>query len=304
MYRRGFAPIIFLVIAAIAAAGKTIFAYKSGLINKIYNSGKSNVEVTSQTEIPLSTQAPTSSYDSSTETVNSPTATATPSKKTPTPTPRTTNSPTPTGNVSCSYDLNSPTGAIQLILQPQTGYITGTPYAELKATAGCKVLDGRSTDTQNLIGSQGNPKVIYSSVPPGSYTARISYGGSWTEYKSVTVSSGQSSYLYFPISGDHTPTPAPTPTPNKPQCSTPVLIPSGGSAPLSVKLYLGSGGGPTNDYKYTQWDLTGDGSWDVTVNFGDVYTNIYQKGSYTIKGRIQNTGGVYSDPCQTSLTVN
>lgn len=220
-----------------------------------------------------------------------------------TPTP--SSQPTSSGSTtpSCNYDLTSSTGSVKIAVQTQTGYLSTSFYGELKAATGCKVLDGKSTDIQTTYGSLNTKEIIFSSVPPGNYSVRAFVAGSWTNSQNVSVAAGQLSTINYSVTGDPAPTATPAP---KPSCTTPVSIPSSGSAPLAVNLYIGyTGSGSSNDLTNIQWDFTGDGSWDVTIPYGNSYQYTYQSaGTYTLKGRIQDNSGTYSDPCQTTITVN
>jgi hypothetical protein len=229
--------------------------------------------------------------------------------KTPTKTILPTSKPSspPSSGTTCSYNLNSATGAVKINFQPQTGYLVSSIKGELKATSGCKVLDGKSTDTLERYGSVSTKEVIFNSVPPGVYSVRYSFASSWGNSQTVTVSSGGLVTVNASIAGDTVPTP--TPAPLKPQCSVPIAAPSqNGTAPLNVSLYLGYIPNSTyvgsDQLKYIQWDLTGDGSWDITTGYGYPYAYTYQtSGTYTLKGRLQAANGDYSDPCQLTITV-
>lgn len=305
MQQKGFIPVIYL-IGILLAGLLTVLITKTltdpnFIINTLIKKSE-NSEPTITSSSPSGEFSPTPTTSTTNippSTTLTPTLTKKPTAiKTPTPTPK----PTATSTTSsCNYNLNSPTGAVKIAVQTQTGSLTTSFYGELKASTGCKVLDGRSTDTQKTYGSLNTKEIIFSSVPPGNYNVRAYVAGSWTNSQNVNVSAGQLATVSYSVTGD----PAATPTP-KPVCTTPVAMPSSGSAPLTVNLYIGyTGGGSSSNLTNIQWDLTGDGSWDVTISYGNPYQYTYQNpGTYTVKGRIQNSSGIYSDPCQTTITVN
>jgi len=153
-------------------------------------------------------------------------------------------------------------------------------------------------------GNINTREVMFDTVPPGTYSVRYSFAGSWSGYQNVTTIAGNLSTIYAVVAGDPTPQPA-----EKPICTSPVALPSSsGNAPLEVNLYIGYTGNSTyttsEKLRYIQWDFTGDGSWDTTTNYGNPSQYTYQSaGAYTVKGRIQAENGDYSDPCQTTISV-
>lgn len=304
MTQKGFLPIVFLVVCAILGIGAAFgipYVYRS-IQNKTLNEPTATPETTPSTNDLLNSPTSTST---ATPTVKTATTKPKVATKTPTPKPVATSSSSNT-TTTCNYNLSSATGAVQLKIQPQTGNLTSSATGELYASSGCKVLDGRSTD--HLSYYRSGDTVMFSTVPPGTYTVRVLYKDSWSSFQTVTVTSGNSSYAYFPVSGDT----APTPTPNtKPVCTTPVVSPStSGTHPFNVTLYIGYSSNPpsnsSSDLQSIMWDFTGDGSYDYTIGYGNPYEYTYQNaGTYTLKGSICKTGGsICSDPCQTTITVN
>ncbi|HPJ16660.1 MAG TPA: PKD domain-containing protein [Candidatus Woesebacteria bacterium] len=258
-----------------------------------------NVETPTPTLIPTITVLPTISP------TLKPTAKPT-IKPTATPT-----SSTPVVDNSCSYDLNGATGAVKIDIKPQSNLVVGDQIVELHAKSGCKILDGRSTDTQTLIARAGGNgyssinSVTYSSVPPGSYSVRIQYKGQWTGYQNVTAVTGQSRTVEFLVSGDNPPpTSTPTPAP-KPTCQINIMSASSGPAPFTANfvygaIYQGSGNYVTG----ARWDWTGDGNWDTDMLLdGNVNHTYADPGSYTVKMQVQTADGLISDPCTALITV-
>ena len=152
-----------------------------------------------------------------------------------------------------------------------------------------------------------DPTVIFSSVPPGTYTVKINWNGTDSSTQTVTVTSGKSSYATFNVAGNS----APTPTPNqKPVCTAPTFIPQTGTAPLTVNIYIGYSSNPpdnsSSDLQTIMWDLNNDGNYEYNIGYGNPYQWTFTSpGTYTVRGSICKTGGTTcSDPCSASITVN
>lgn len=187
----GFTPIIILLVVAVLLLSTFFVITKiSPTITPI-----STPEIVSQatliptiTPTPTPTIKPTSTPKPTTKPTVKPTATATPQ-------PAATNSP------SCNYDLSSSTGSLKIVIQPQTGYMYTGFYGTVKATSGCKVLDGGSTDSLRAFGSANMKEVIFN-IPPGHYDASAEVNGNSTGSQGIDVASGQLSTVNFTIPGD------------------------------------------------------------------------------------------------------
>lgn len=110
-----------------------------------------------------------------------------------------------------------------------------------------------------------------------------------------------------------TPTPTPTPTPTRspspspfvyinPTCAKPVARPSRGEVPFEVVFSPGGHAG-TNPIKGYQWDLDGDGAWDVDVTPNAVRRTYYIAGEYQARMRVQDTHGYWSSVCSVKITA-
>lgn len=227
--------------------------------------------------------------------------------RTPSPTPKpvtvTTNS-----SSSCNYNLTGPTGAFQVRIHPQSGAMTGQAMAELSAQSGCRVLDGRSTDTQKLIGGAGSQIITYSSVPPGSYTVRVNYAGVWSNSVSGTVAAGSPTAVDVSVPGDSASAATmPTPTANPKLVCAPLIAwpSSSGAAPLTVKLCTGPQGynGSSTAGLSLKWDFLGNNNWTT----GDLSCQDYtyqSSGAYYPKVILLDNLGQQSDSCQTAINVH
>ena len=287
VYQRGFIQIIFIIIAILLGSGIFILTQKTARekINPGPTPTSSSFYQTSP--LPLPTPAKT------------PYATKKPTTNIPTTKPTT---PSTTQNNTCNYDLTSATGSVKIFFQPQTGYLTSSIRGELKATAGCKVLDGRSTDTLDRTGSVSTKEVIFNSVPPGSYTIRYSFAGSWRSYQNISVSSGSLTTVNANVAGDPAPTTAPTTAPAfTPTCNGISVYPSG-SNPYSVEFW--GQGSYSMDYSPAgyMWDFNGDGSWDTSASGNGVNHTYTSPGIYTVK--MKTVTGVWeSSICQTTVAI-
>ncbi len=266
------------------------------------------LELPSKFSQAISTPTPNATYNPAKSTpVRSPTPTKPP------PTTSTSPTSTPTSNSPvCNYELIGPTGAIKINIKPQGGMVVGDQTVELHAQSGCKVLDGKSTDTQIMIARAGGNgysslnTVTYSTVPAGSYTARIQYKGQWTNYSSVNAVSGSSRDLDFYVSGSTPPTPTPTPTPT-PLPKTTCSINVGSINSLTVQfIYSANIYSPTNKYMTgAQWDFDSNGSWDTDMsqsngNISHTYPNA---GTYNVRLHLQMSDGEITDACSTTITL-
>lgn len=205
------------------------------------------------------------------------------------------------------YDLNSPTGSVKVMVKPGSGILAYTPQAELATVSGFKVLDGRSTDKITLFGKDRTDElrgeILFSTVPPGPYKVRISYNGSWSDQKDISVSSAQLAYVEFSVAGV-APTPAPTPRP-KPVCSILVLSPGGGNAPFAANVCVGNNSNPYQAVQQQFIDYDGNGSWDFqSSDFGCQSYTYQNPGTFYPKAKIIGSSGDESDVCQTTVTIH
>ncbi|MFC1710487.1 hypothetical protein ACFL0F_02410 [Patescibacteria group bacterium] len=69
---------------------------------------------------------------------------------------------------------------------------------------------------------------------------------------------------------------------------------------LQPQGYAGAAGG----IQGYEWDYTSSGSWDSSFGLNPATHTYSNSGTYTINLRILATNGEYSDPCQTTITVN
>ena len=216
----------------------------------------------------------------------------------PTTVATTTPTSTSTTDLCNGYDLSGGTGGAEIVIQPSTGYLYDAPYGEIKSN-GCKTFDGKSASVLTNRGYNSGTAwgVTFGSVPPGTYSVRVtSHGGS--EYKSITVSASQHSKVTINITGG-TPTPVPTPA------FTPVCtgINPYQTGPLTIQF---SGAGSYNT-SYSPagyvWDFTGDGSWDTGASGNAVSYTYPSANTYTVK--MKTVTGVWESAiCQTTVTVN
>ena len=306
MIKKGFAPIIAILVLGLVG-GITIFFIKT------ISSDQQAVSETDQKRTigeSFFNDLLDKSLESTGETPNhsQPESKATlppanvPIETNPTNSPDSQSNNNNSSSPNCSYDLGSATGAVKIYFQPQTGHLTSSIKGELKAESGCKVLDGRSTDTLEYFGTISTREVIFSSVPPGNYSVRYSFAGSWSGYQSVTATSGSLATINANVSGDNPPS---TPTPGfTPVCSGISVYPSSqGTAPFTADF---SGRGSYSmDYSPAGyvWDFTGDGSWDTSASGNAVNYTYSTPGTYTVK--MKTVTGVWeSSICQTTITVN
>lgn len=232
-----------------------------------------------------------------------------------TPVPITTPTSTPTSGSSstsdnsCPYDVNSPSGAIEVQIKPKNDLVIGDQIVELQAKNGCKVLGG--SDKQIEIArsrGQGYSSMNwanYSAVPAGSYSVRIQYKGEWTSYTNVDAVSVQRKIVEFTVEGS-APAPTPTATPKpKPICSIFVSPGSVGTAPFGAKVCVGNSSNPYQEIKQELVDYDGNGSWDYQgASYGCHDYTFQNPGTYTPKAKIISTSDEGSDDCQTSVTIN
>lgn len=296
MKQEGFTPII--IIAVILALSVGGILYKTQF-SKSTPSSSSNTE--SLTSTPSATLTPTTSTKPSSTTTS----------KTATKTPTLTKSSTP-NNTSASnpYDLNSATGSVRVMVKAQNGNLGSTPQAELTTISGFKVLDGRSTDRLTAYGPNRTDElrgeILFSTAPPGPYKVRISYSGSWSDQKDVSVSSGQQAYVEFTVAGVTAATTTPKP---KPICN--VLINPNvdtRTAPFSGSVCVGNLSNPYQNISRELVDYDGNGSWDYDgPSYGCHSYTFTSPGTYTPKAKIVGQGGTVgdeSDICQTTVTIN
>lgn len=312
MYRKtsqsGFLiPPIIILIGILLTIGVATVIYKNKTTNK---SVSQTSQEASSSANPQQSITPSPNIDKQSFSMNKssigPTISKTP---TPTPKPSATPTPTPVTNSAPSnpYDLNSATGSVKVMVKPSSGNLAYTPQAELAAVSGFKVLDGRSTDKITQSGPNRTDElrgeIIFSTAPPGPYKVRISYNGSWSDQKDVSVSSAQQAYAEFSVAGV-APTPTPTPRP-KPICSILVLPPSGGNAPFAANVCVGNNSNPYQAVQQQFIDYDGNGSWDFqSSDFGCQSYTFQSAGTFSPKAKIIGSSGDESDVCQTTVTVN
>lgn len=302
MNQKGFASLVILIgIVLVSSLGAVIFLkgnYHLPMATKSENQATTSANLNTPTPTPSSSP---SAYPKNSQT----------SSKTPTPTPKPTSSPTPTPStnttVSNPYDLTSATGSVKVMIKPQSGNLAYTPSAELSTVSGFKVLDGRSTDKITQSGRSGpeelREEIIFSTAPPGPYKVRISYNGSWSDQKDVTVSSAQQTYVEFSVAGV-APTPTPTPRP-KPICSVLIMPSSSGTAPYDANICVSNDSNPFQAVQQQFIDYDGNGSWDFqSSNFGCQSHTFQSPGTFSVKAKILGSSGDESDVCQTTATVN
>lgn len=308
MNQKGLAPVVILLIIAVIIGTAVIV---TGINRKSDQSPPQPTPVITSTTNENDSPIP-ASFSKQTKPTQNP-------SRTPKPTP-THLASTPPNNPATPtnpYDLNSPTGAVKVIVKPQSGDLAYTPQAELSAVSGFKVLDGRSTDKITRFGPQRNDnlrgEIIFSTAPPGPYKVRISYNGVWSDQKDVTVSSASQSTVEFTVAGQaSTPTPAPTPIP-KSTCQVNIVSKSSESAPSTVNLAAGAPYiyKPANlSDKYitaVKWDYDGDGSWDTDMSSslqGITAREYTTGGTHTVNAQVQLSDGEITDTCSNSFSLN
>jgi len=90
----------------------------------------------------------------------------------------------------------------------------------------------------------------------------------------------------------------------KPTCYNPNVYPStSGTAPFSVVLNPQGDGGISGIAGY-QWDINGDGSWDVSPTLNGVRYTFKIPGTYNVRMRVLANNGQYSNVCQTTVKVS
>ncbi len=189
---------VVLIIAVLGGIG--FWGYKSGVVK--ISLPQKEVQVITPSPEPPTTSPTISSTPTPTK---KPVVTKTPTPKPPTPTATNTPVAAPSCN-STDYDLNSATGAIQFIFNPSKGgSLYWTTTAEIKAKNGCKVLDGKSTDTVQSIKSSSSNSLSIPGIPPGSYEVRYSYHYVWSSSQTVSVSTGQQTNVTFSVDNSSDP---------------------------------------------------------------------------------------------------
>lgn len=306
MNQKGFAPIIIL-IGILLTIGAATIVYKSKIINQ--PASQPTHEVSSSAN-PQQSATPSPTSTKSTTQATTEQSSRTSSTKTPTPTPKPSATATPaptTTTVSNPYDLTSATGSVKVMVKAQNGNLGYTPSAELSTVSGFKVLDGRSTDKLTQFGKDRTDElrgeIVFSTAPPGPYKVRISYNGSWSDQKDITISSAQQAYVEFSVTGV-APTPTPTPKP-KPVCSV-LVSPSGsGTAPYEASVCVGNNSNPYQAVQKEFVDYDGNGSWDYEgAQYGCHSYTFQNPGTFSPKAKIIGSSGDESDTCQTTVTVN
>lgn len=296
-------PPIIVLVGIFLTIGIVTFVYKSKLTNQpiIQTTQESSSSANPQ-------QSATPSPKSAKPSTPAASKTTTPTPK-PTIKPTSSPAPIPSTNTTVSnpYDLTSATGSIKIMVKPQSGNLGYTPQAELATVSGFKVLDGRSTDKITQFGPNRTDElrgeIVFSTAPPGPYKVRISYNGSWSDQKDVTVSSAKQSYVEFSVAGV-APTPTPTPKP-KPICSVLVIPSSTGTAPYEASVCVGNNSSPYQAVQKEFVDYDGNGSWDYEgAQYGCHSYTFQTPGTYSPKAKIIGSLGDESDVCQTTVTVN
>lgn len=302
-YQAGFViPPIIIILGIVLAVGVGTIVYQNRATNQ---PATQNAQDASSSANPQQSATP-----SPTSTKSTPQATSKTVTPTPKPTTKPTSSPTPTAAINSApanpYDLNSATGSVKVMVKAQNGNLGFTPSAELSTVSGFKVLDGRSTDKLTQFGKDRTDElrgeVVFSTAPPGPYKVRISYNGSWSDQKDVTVSSAKQAYVEFTVAGV-APTPSPTPKP-KPICSVSVSPSSSGTAPYEASVCVGNNSSPYQAVQKEFVDYDGNGSWDYEGAQYGCHSYTFQAGTYSPKAKIIGASGDESDVCQTSVTVN
>lgn len=303
MSQKGFTPVAILIGILIVGAIGAVFYTKQ------YRSNSNMSVAPPETTIKPSPTPKTPASSPSVYVTQPPT-----SKPSPKTFPATTNTPIPTSttapnNTSTSnpYDLNSATGSVKVMVKAQSGSLDFTPQAELTTVSGFKVLDGRSTDKLTAFGKDRTDEfrgeINFSTVPPGPYKVRISYNGSWSDQKDITVSSAKQAYVEFSVAGV-APTPTPTPRP-KPICSVSVIPSSTGTAPFEASVCVGNNSNPYQVVQKEFVNYDGNGSWDYEgAQYGCHSYTFQNPGTYTPKAKTIGASGDESDVCQTSVTIN
>lgn len=231
-------------------------------------------------------------------------------KASPTIVSTSTTSPVPNTNSTPAnpYDLSAPSGAIEVRITANGGSVVGDQIVRLMTVSGFKVLDGRSSDHQDLIARQGSNQVNFTSMPPGPYKINIQYMGQWQDERSINVESAkQVSVVYVVTGAQFTTTPTPSPAP-KASCQVNITSGASGPAPLTTEFHYGWFGFSPGGNIYTvayQWDFNGDGSWDTTMDAGNgkmSYT-YSTPGTYTVKLIIKDSTDFITDTCTNTVTV-
>jgi len=302
---KGFIPIIILLVLAVVVGVGTVagYPYIEKIINKATQpdsfASPSPTSVSEFTDL-ISTPSPGPLVSSPTPKATSKSSAAT---KTPTPKPTSGASTNTTSNASsCNYNLSSATGAVQFIFNPSGGSsLYWSTVGEIKALNGCRVLDGKSTDTIQRFKSSGSNSLSIPSIPAGTYQVRYSYHNSWSSTQTISVSSGQQTNVTFSVNNSSDP--APTPTPNqKPSCSLTYMNISG-----TQKVCVGITSNPTGSIISEYVDYEGDGSWDYSGPQYGCHDYAYTTGTHTAKAKVLGSPGTIgneSDICQTTFTVN
>lgn len=307
-YQAGFIiPPIIIILGIVLAVGVGMVVYQNRTTNQ---PATQNAQESTSSANPQQSATPSPKP-------TKPSAQAT--GKTPTPKPKTTikptSSPTPVINPTTSnpYDLTSATGSVKVMVKPSSGSLAYIPQAELAAVSGFKVLDGRSTDKITQFGPNRTDElrgeIVFSTAPPGPYKVRISYGGSWSDQKDVTVSSAKQSYVEFTVAGV-APTPTPTPIP-KTSCQVNILSKSSESAPSTIQLSVGAPNivKPANVADKYITEVKHDYGDGTSAGFSSSLQGIVSKtynsaGSYTIKAQVKLSDGEITDECSSSFTLN
>lgn len=301
MLEKGFAPITVIIVIIGLIGGGLLISKKVQLPITNYQTKPQVSDSPSATDSakPAQSSIPSSKPTKTSFVTKAPTPTSKPSA---------TVTPSPTSTIiSNPYDLNSATGSVKVLVKPQTGELGFTPQAELSTISGFKVLDGRSTDKITQFGPNRTDslrgEIIFSTAPPGPYKVRISYNGSWSDQKDVTVASAKQSTVEFTVAGV-APTPTSTPRP-KPICNVLVMPSSTGTAPFEASVCVGNQSNPYQAVQKEFADYDGNGSWDYEGNQYGCHSYTFQSaGTYTPKAKIIGTSGDESDVCQTSVTIN
>lgn len=297
-YQAGFIiPPIIIILGIVLAVGVGMVVYQNRTINQ---PASQNTQEASSSANPEQSATPSPK----------PTKSSSPTSKTATPSPKSTTSPTPipvtNSAPSNPYDLTSATGSVKVMVKAQNGNLGYTPSAELSTVSGFKVLDGRSTDKITQFGKDRTDElrgeIVFSAAPPGPYKVRISYNGSWSDQKDVSVSSAKQAYVEFTVAGV-APTPSPTPKP-KPICSVSVSPSSSGTAPYEASVCVGNNSSPYQSVQKEFVDYDGNGSWDYEGAQYGCHSYTFQAGTYSPKAKIIGASGDESDVCQTSVAVN
>jgi hypothetical protein len=198
--QKGIVPIITVIVVA-ALIGLGFWSIKAGVVKISLPETKSNPTLTSQNFYPAENPFAVTTVTPS----PSPTITKTPTVKTPAPTVTVTPNTAPSCNAA-DYDLSAATGAVRFIFNPIKGGSLYWPITvEVKTRNGCKILEGKSTDTIQSLKPSTENNLSIPGLPPGTYELRYSYHYIWVSSQTATVVSGQQTDVTFSVDNSSDP---------------------------------------------------------------------------------------------------